>query len=161
VTDSVDYVVRLGRGSEYALIIQRGRGKNAPFVAGVHFPRETPKRVLLAWRDRINRGIQKPNAAGEIRHCGERETIAQERNEHGEWVTPTKKTQIDLKEYERMRSIVQRIGILVATWIEQEDDWLYDSYESPETERGARDAILCAAEAVRQIFEEYKKEIES
>jgi hypothetical protein len=95
------------------------------------------------------------------RHCGERETIAQERNEHGEWVTPTKKAQIDLKEYARLRSIVQRIGILVATWIEQEDDWLYDSYESPETERGARDAILCAAEAVRQIFEEYKKEIES
>ena len=68
--------------------------------------------------------------------------------------------EIDLKEYARLRSIVQRTGILVATWIAQEDDWLYDSYESPETERGARDAILCAAEAVRKIFEEYKKEIE-
>jgi hypothetical protein len=70
MTTSADAVVRLGRGSEYALIIQRGRGKNAPFIAGVHFPRETPKRVLREWRDIINRGIQKPNNALRINEEG-------------------------------------------------------------------------------------------
>lgn len=54
-------IVRLGRGMEYALIIQRGKGRNAEFIAGVHFADKPTRRELRQWRDAIQRGIE-PNA---------------------------------------------------------------------------------------------------
>jgi hypothetical protein len=54
--------VRLGRGLEYPLIIQRGRGRNAEFIAGVHFADKPTRRELRQWRDAIQRGME-PNAA--------------------------------------------------------------------------------------------------
>ena len=61
-----DYVpfVRLGRGLEYPLIIQRGRGRNAEFIAGVHFADKPTRRELRQWRDAIQRGME-PNNTGE------------------------------------------------------------------------------------------------
>ena len=56
--------VRLGRGLEYPLIIQRGKGRNAEFIAGVHFADKPTRRELRQWRDAIQRGIE-PNAAGQ------------------------------------------------------------------------------------------------
>ena len=60
VPNTLDLFVRLGRGLEYALIIQRGKGRNAEFIAGVHFADEPTRRELRQWRDAIQRGIE-PN----------------------------------------------------------------------------------------------------
>ena len=54
--------VRLGHGLEYPIIIQRGKGRNAEFIAGVHFADKPTRRELRQWRDAIQRGIE-PNAA--------------------------------------------------------------------------------------------------
>ena len=64
VSGTLDPFVRLGRGLEYTLIIQRGKGRNAEFIAGVHFADEPTRRELRQWRDAIQRGIE-PNATGE------------------------------------------------------------------------------------------------
>ena len=61
VSGTLDPFVRLGRGMEYALIIQRGKGRNAEFIAGVHFAEEPTRRELRQWRDAIQRGIE-PNS---------------------------------------------------------------------------------------------------
>ena len=61
VSGTLDPFVRLGRGMEYAIIIQRGKGRNAEFIAGVHFGRKQTRRELRQWRDAIQRGIE-PNA---------------------------------------------------------------------------------------------------
>ena len=37
VASTPDPFVRLGRGLEYPLIIQRGKGRNAEFIAGIQF----------------------------------------------------------------------------------------------------------------------------
>jgi len=60
VSGTLDPIVRLGRGLEYALIIQRGKGRNAEFIAGVHFGRKQTRRELRKWRDAIQRGVE-PN----------------------------------------------------------------------------------------------------
>ncbi len=60
-TTTLGPFVRLGRGMEYALIIQRGKGRNAEFIAGVHFAEEPTRRELRQWRDAIQRGIE-PNS---------------------------------------------------------------------------------------------------
>ena len=54
-------IVRLGHGLEYSIVIQRGKGSNAEFIAGVHFAGEPTRRELRQWRDAIQRGIE-PNA---------------------------------------------------------------------------------------------------
>ena len=36
-TTTLGPFVRLVRGLEYTLVIQRGKGRNAEFIAGVHF----------------------------------------------------------------------------------------------------------------------------
>ena len=46
VSNTLAPFVRLGRGMEYALIIQRGRGRNAEFIAGVHFADKPTRREL-------------------------------------------------------------------------------------------------------------------
>ncbi|HPL75490.1 MAG TPA: hypothetical protein PKW18_13105 [Candidatus Sumerlaeota bacterium] len=56
-----EQIVRLGRGLEYKLIIQRGKGRNAEFIAGVHFAGKPTRRELRKWRDAIQRGIE-PNS---------------------------------------------------------------------------------------------------
>ena len=56
-SNTLDPIVRLGRGMEYALIIQRGKGRNAEFIAGVHFAEKPTRRELQQWRDAIQRGI--------------------------------------------------------------------------------------------------------
>jgi len=61
VSNMLDPFVRLGRGLEYPLIIQRGKGRNAEFIAGVHFADKPTRRELRQWRDAIQRGIE-PNA---------------------------------------------------------------------------------------------------
>ena len=53
-----EQIVRLGRGLEYKLIIQRGKGRNAEFIAGVHFAGKPTRRELRKWRDAIQRGIE-------------------------------------------------------------------------------------------------------
>jgi hypothetical protein len=60
VSSTPDPFVRLGRGLEYPLIIQRGKGRNAEFIAGVHFADKPTRRELRQWRDAIQRGIE-PN----------------------------------------------------------------------------------------------------
>ena len=60
-TTTLGPFVRLGRGMEYTLIIQRGKGRNAEFIAGVHFAGEPTRRELRQWRDAIQRSIE-PNA---------------------------------------------------------------------------------------------------
>ncbi len=45
--------VRLGHGLEYSIVIQRGKGRNAEFIAGVHFAGEPTPRELRQWRDAI------------------------------------------------------------------------------------------------------------
>ena len=62
VSNTISPFVRLGRGLEYALIIQRGKGRNAEFIAGVHFADKPTLRELRKWRDAIQRGIG-PNMA--------------------------------------------------------------------------------------------------
>ena len=62
--DTLAPFVRLGRGMEYAIVIQRGKGRNAEFIAGVHFADKPTRRELRQWRDAIQRGIE-PNAAGQ------------------------------------------------------------------------------------------------
>ena len=62
ILNTLDPFVRLGRGLEYTIIIQRGKGRNAEFIAGVHFADEPTRRELRQWRDAIQRGIE-PNAA--------------------------------------------------------------------------------------------------
>ena len=64
VSGTLDPFVRLGRGLEYALIIQRGKGRNAEFIAGIQFADNPTLRELRQWRDAIQRGIE-PNATGE------------------------------------------------------------------------------------------------
>jgi hypothetical protein len=59
-------IVRLGHGLEYPIIIQRGKGRNAEFIAGVHFGRKQTRRELRQWRDAIQRGIE-PNMSREAR----------------------------------------------------------------------------------------------
>jgi hypothetical protein len=51
-------LIRLGKRYEYGIIIQAGRGQDAPLIAGVRFPRGTPRRVVREWRDIIRRGMQ-------------------------------------------------------------------------------------------------------
>ena len=53
VSGTPDPIVRLGRGLEYALVIQRGKGRNAEFIAGVHFAEEPTRRELRQWRDSL------------------------------------------------------------------------------------------------------------
>ena len=53
VLNTLDPFVRLGRGLEYPLIIQRGKGRNAEFIAGVHFADKPTRRELRQWRDAI------------------------------------------------------------------------------------------------------------
>ena len=60
-SNTLDPFVRLGRGLEYQLIIQRGRGRNAEFIAGVYFADKPTRRELRQWRDAIQRGME-PNA---------------------------------------------------------------------------------------------------
>lgn len=60
VSSTPDPIVRLGHGLEYSIIIQRGNGRNAEFIAGVHFGRKQTRRELRQWRDAIQRGIE-PN----------------------------------------------------------------------------------------------------
>ena len=62
VSNTLDLFVRLGRGMEYSLIIQRGKGRNAEFIAGVHFADKPTRRELRQWRDAIQRGIE-PNTS--------------------------------------------------------------------------------------------------
>jgi len=50
VSNTLDPFVRIGRGMEYTLIIQRGKGRNAEFIAGVHFAGEPTRRELRQWR---------------------------------------------------------------------------------------------------------------
>ena len=57
VSGTLDPFVRLGRGLEYPLIIQRGKGRNSEFIAGVHFADKPTRRELRQWRDAIQRGI--------------------------------------------------------------------------------------------------------
>ena len=58
--------VRLGHGLEYPIIIQRGKGRNAEFIAGVHFADKPTRRELRQWRDAIQRGIE-PNTSRDSR----------------------------------------------------------------------------------------------
>ena len=51
-------IVRLGHGLEYSIVIQRGKGRNAEFIAGVHFAGEPTPRELRQWRDAIQQGIE-------------------------------------------------------------------------------------------------------
>ena len=60
VSDTLEPLVRLGRGLEYPLIIQRGKGRNAEFIAGIQFADNPTRRELRKWRDAIQRGIE-PN----------------------------------------------------------------------------------------------------
>ena len=57
LSGTLDPFVRLGRGLEYALIIQRGKGRNAEFIAGIQFADNPTLRELRQWRDAIQRGI--------------------------------------------------------------------------------------------------------
>ena len=57
VANTLVPIVRIGRGMEYTLIIQRGKGRNAEFIAGVHFADEPTRRELRQWRDAIQRGL--------------------------------------------------------------------------------------------------------
>lgn len=57
LSGTLDPFVRLGRGLEYSLIIQRGKGRNGEFIAGVHFADKPTRRELRQWRDAIQRGI--------------------------------------------------------------------------------------------------------
>ena len=58
VLNTLDPFVRLGYGLEYSIIIQRGKGRNAEFIAGVHFAGKPTRRELRQWRDAIQRGIE-------------------------------------------------------------------------------------------------------
>ena len=68
VSNTLDLFVRLGRGMEYTLIIQRGKGRNAEFIAGVHFADKPTHRELRQWRDAIQRGIE-PNSMSNMSYC--------------------------------------------------------------------------------------------
>ena len=57
-TTPINVIVRLGHGLEYSIVIQRGKGRNAEFIAGVHFGRKQTRRELRQWRDAIQRGIE-------------------------------------------------------------------------------------------------------
>ena len=61
VPNTLGPFVRLGRGLEYDLIIQRSKGRNAEFIAGVHFADKPTPRKLRQWRAAIQRGIE-PNS---------------------------------------------------------------------------------------------------
>ena len=60
VSGTLGPFVRLGRGLEYSLVIQRGKGRYAEFIAVVQFGRKQTRRELRQWRDAIQRGIE-PN----------------------------------------------------------------------------------------------------
>ena len=68
VSNMLDPFVKLGRGLEYPLIIQRGKGRNAEFIAGVHFADKPTRRELRQWRDAIQRGIVH-RAPGTVSRC--------------------------------------------------------------------------------------------
>lgn len=64
-TQAISPFVRLGRGLEYSLIIQCGKGRNGEFIAGVRFADKPTRRELRKWRDAIQRGIE-PNAPADL-----------------------------------------------------------------------------------------------
>ena len=57
LSGTLEPFVRLGRGLEYPLIIQRGKGRNSEFIVGVHFADKPTRRELRQWRDAIQRGV--------------------------------------------------------------------------------------------------------